>query len=277
MRREAEARHPSGVEVGAEPSVGSGDILNLVIEVADPDAVLVACAQADAVAPKSRTMPPNHSLSRLANTSLPAAPDVGSARAAEEAALRDIEAHLGPESRDAILSALKGSNGDGRVYLVKGKTKEWSDRYERYYTARAHRIDEELRQASIVAAKQRGSIHVVVALATPPNGTVAAVLRRRTSLPSDVTVLVPDGTAETLGAAFSLFDKSRELYGDELPHDLVIGLQEAQAMMLDPTQRSHLEQLMSRLRSAPSRSIVGVGTAQAIDLRSQRLRAPSDT
>src|SRR5262249_53159360 len=141
-------------------------------------------------------------------------PDVAAARAAEAAALHDIEANFLSERKAQFLEALTGAQAirDGKsvtIRTVKTPTDPvMQARIDRYYDARKHRGDEERRAASIDAAGSR-SAYVTVVLGSPPNGTVAAVLRRSSKFPENVIVLGPNATGETLGAAFFVLNQSR--------------------------------------------------------------------
>src|SRR5690348_12782089 len=96
-------------------------------------ALLGACTNLDSLGPSSVRSVFVARLSTTVPRSEP--PDVGGARAAEAAALSDIEVHLGPESRNVILAALTGDHHDGFTYGVKGRTAEWQARYDRFYAA----------------------------------------------------------------------------------------------------------------------------------------------
>jgi len=236
--------------------------------------LLVACSQSEPVAPALRSMPNNFAVRLTTPAPRVGPPDVAAARADEAAALKQIETNLGPESRGPVMAALTGENHDGYHYLVKGKTAEWNDRYTQYYAARTRRLAEERRDASVAAAYRRGGVTVVIALAEPPTGSQAAVLRRQDAGSANVIVLGPNATAETLGGAFAAFDKSRQWYGDDLTQDIMISVQDARAVSVDRDYMARLGQLMDRLRGAPARSIDGVGIVKAISIRSLKLHKP---
>jgi hypothetical protein len=208
-------------------------------------------------------------------------PDVAAARAEQEAALRDIEAFFPPEApaeaKKHLMDALTGkgtsvSSGKGiTVSYFDSPNPELNARFKRFYAAREKLGEEERREKSIASA--RGMVvTVVVALGTPPNGTVAAVLRRISKTPTDVIVLGPNATGETLGAAFHVLDQSRENYGDAIENDHVIGIQEAKAAQVDPNYLKYMDNMVAKLRRAPTRPVDGVGNVQAIDMNSRPLK-----
>jgi hypothetical protein len=206
-------------------------------------------------------------------------PDVAAARADEVAALRDIETNLPPgEGKAIIMDALTGKH-DSRVLrserqfaIVTSENPIQQARYDRFYAARRHRAEEQRREASIAAARNRIAV-VVLVLGNPPNGTVAAVVRRRLEFPENVILLGPNATVETLGAAFAEFDRSRELTGDDFDHDQMIPVQTPSATDIDAKDRNQMDGLMAKLRKAPMQQVEGVGTVQAIATNSRTRRS----
>jgi hypothetical protein len=166
---------------------------------------------------------------------------------------------------------LKGEIHDGYGREVRGKTAEWRDRFARFQAARAHRFDEERREASVKAAYKRGGVYVVAVLGDVPSGTLAIVLRRVT-LPPDIIVLGPASTPETFGGALAALDQSRKLEGDDLVNDITIDITDVRVTSVDVAYQAHLETLVAQLRDAPMREIDGVGKVRAIGLYSLGLQ-----
>jgi hypothetical protein len=214
-------------------------------------------------------------------------PDIEQAEAAEAAALREIEAHLSPESRHIVLDLLAGKplrsaapaapGSDQGHYIsgVRGSTPQWIGRYERFYAARAHRAAEVRRAASIARARERNGIGIVVALGAPTPGTQAMILRRQATLPFEVIVLDARSSGVTLGGALAALNQTRAEYGDDLEDDLIIGLREAHATKLDAAFGRRLDALISRLRTAEFRDIPDIGHVRAVDSSSTEFGAIS--
>lgn len=197
-------------------------------------------------------------------------PDVEAARAEEAAALRDIDANFPPgDGKTRIMDALTGKRRHF-FSVVDSDNAAWNARFERFYAARA-KIGKEERRAASIAAARGWLAPVVVVLGTPPNG-IAVVLRRQAVRPMNVIVLAPNATPETLGAAFAMFDQSRELTGDVLEDDQVLDIQAvASATGVDAKDRKRMDDLLVELRAAPARQVDGLGIVQAVDTHSGTL------
>jgi hypothetical protein len=197
------------------------------------------------------------------------APDVAAARAEEAAALYDIDINMPPfEGKAHFLDALTGKlntrAGNAReIHMVSSNNPAMQARIDRFYAARRHLVEEQRRDASVAAARHRNAA-VVLVLGNPPNGTVAVVMRRRLAAPGDVIILPSNVTAETLGAAFAAFDRSRELTGDEFDDDQVIPVQTASATVIDANDRKQLDDLIAKLRKAPMQQAEDIGIVQGI-------------
>lgn len=233
---------------------------------------LAACTMPDQVAPDQLTPHPFQTAMRLRPSDLPAAPNLDAARADEAAVLREIEQHLQPEDHDVIMSALRGTGAGRTAMFVEGRTPEWIDRYSRYYAALTHRVAEESRSASIAAARRRGPAHVAIVVAASAAPTT--VLRRQSEFPANVIVLGADATINTLGAGLATLERSRESFGDDLVHDIVIEIDPAHSATLDPAVLARYSDVFRDLQSAPLRAIAGVGTVRAIDVSSPSRARP---
>src|SRR5262245_13541064 len=130
--------------------------------------MLVACSRSEPDVPMSMRRDDSS-----VNRAPLSPPDVASARAAEAAALRDIDVNYPPgEDKAHLMDLLTGKLDSGvvdnvrHIHIIKFKNPVWQARLERYYAARRHRYEEERREASLAAARVAS---IVVVLATPPN------------------------------------------------------------------------------------------------------------
>src|SRR5262245_14834345 len=238
--------------------------MSRLIRVACVAVMLAACARLESGPPMS-PLPEDPSASRLPLS----APDVAAARAEEAAALHDIDVNMPPgEGKDHLLDVLTGklnthSGNSHTVHMVSSDNPAMQARFDRFYAARRHLGEELRREASVDAARNRGAV-VVLALGNPPNGAVAAVMRRRLAAPDNVIVLGPNATAATLAAAFAEFDRLRELTGDDFDDDHVIPVQAVGVTATDAKDRTQMDELLAKVRKATMQPVEDVGNVQAI-------------
>ena len=116
-------------------------------------------------------------------------------------------------------------------------------------------------------------VTVVLVDALPAPGARAAVLRRSRDR-GDVVLLPPGAATEDLAAALSLLADARRRDGPAaFERDAVLVVKTASlSQPLTAAQRQRLRADLDRLRGAPVRVVVGVGSARAIDVSLRSLR-----